>query len=129
MKKTTLIITLFVIYFTTSCKKDKDKDEEKPEQVWGIYTGNFLTTGRRLLDQFSNLTEEQFLNCTNCGYNGKVRDFVSDCDYKETGLGGPKNFFWEVKPVGAASYSGAYNATEKEASCYLGVNGNLYRKK
>jgi hypothetical protein len=129
MRKTTLIITLFVICFSTSCKKDKVKDECAGEVCWKIFVGDYLNTGRRNNGGFCNMTEEEFLNCTTCGYNGRVRDFVSSCDYSDAGICGPKTFYWEVKLVGATTYTGAYLATEKEASCYLGANGTLYRKK
>jgi hypothetical protein len=128
MKKAVLIIILFNISFCTSCKKTKE-EVDRESHCWAIETGDFLTTSRQLVNNFCDMTEEEFLNCDTCGYNGRVRNFVSACDYRDQGVNGPESFYWEVKFPNATTYTGAYYATEKEASCYLGVNGNLYRKK
>ena len=127
MKKTAFIFSFFIACFCTSCKKD---GEEIPEQCWLSFTGDMLNNTRSNVNgAHCNMTEEEFLNCTDCGYNGKVRDFVSACDYRDIGVRGPKTFYWEVKFAGTANYTGDYYATEKEAECFLGKNGNVYRKK
>jgi hypothetical protein len=130
MKKTTFIITLFSMCICISCtKKQRDEERGYGRLCWVIEKGDYFTTGRQMVNNFCDMTEEEFLNCDTCGYPGRVRNFVSACDYRDQGVNGPKSFYWEVKFPNATTYTGAYYATEKEASCYLGANGALYRKK
>jgi hypothetical protein len=124
MKKIALIITLLYACLSIGCKKENFKIVS--DDCWDIFEGDVYNRPIQYTVQHCNLTEEEFLNCTTCGYNGKVRDNISNCNYEISGV---RRYYWEVKTPATTTYTGNYELTEKQANCFLGANGNLYRKK